>query len=262
MTMFHVECPNLPNIAEAGIRILDPDKDMPGWIGFCLDHEVPQYNDNLYFGCNVYFDAEKTPDYLLALLEVLTEDASLKRDPDGGATWKVQDTVMNKDLLPRVEHQGRFTFVWLKVRYDDSSIMLSRAVERYKQDVLRRVELKVDAHERDVDEECRAEVEARQIAGIQDERFGKGDKRFSLGNISVTAGARKAVDRDRINAALRAHACANWGDVSDVERELMNGRFAGYDVVKSVWKSDDCPTFWIETNPDRTSTRVYLPSER
>ncbi len=81
---------------------------------------------------------------------------------------------------------------------------------------------------------------------------------FSLGQTVVTPDALSQVYLADIHHALQRHARGDWGEVSPEER-AENGlslQEGGY--LRSAFRDQNGTEFWVITEPDRSSTTVYL----
>ena len=92
---------------------------------------------------------------------------------------------------------------------------------------------------------------------------------FSLGEITISPGARRACSPEFLAQCLARHASGDWGPVlaataAENDQALMQG-----DTIGSMYPIDPPQpahgepgnALWIETNADRTATILLLPEE-
>lgn len=85
--------------------------------------------------------------------------------------------------------------------------------------------------------------------------------RFSLGQLLATPSVLKNIPNDQMLAALNRHACGDWGDVNEHDRQANNAALREGTRLLSAYHTDDGTCFWIITEADRSATTVLLPEE-
>lgn len=86
---------------------------------------------------------------------------------------------------------------------------------------------------------------------------------FSLGQIVSTPGALQALGETDITAIelLRRHACGDWGDLCEEDREANAEALKEGLRILSVYRLRDGAKIWIITEADRSVTTLLLPEE-
>ena len=84
--------------------------------------------------------------------------------------------------------------------------------------------------------------------------------RFSLGQLVITSGARKALTDEELILSISRHLRGDWGefckrDCQNNEKALQNSG-----QLFSVYIASNT-RFWIITEADRSATTILLPDE-
>ena len=86
-------------------------------------------------------------------------------------------------------------------------------------------------------------------------------KLFPLGETVITANALGQVHPADVCAALKRHACGDWGGLSATdEAENALSLKEGFRLL-SAYSDRNGTKFWIITEADRRSTTVLLPED-
>jgi hypothetical protein len=95
----------------------------------------------------------------------------------------------------------------------------------------------------------------------------KGDTRFPMGRLVITAAAEETVPAAIVAECVARHSAGDWGVVSDPEENKEALRTGGR--LLSAYPIDPAlpcrghgeNTLWIITEADRSSTTVLLPDD-
>ena len=81
---------------------------------------------------------------------------------------------------------------------------------------------------------------------------------FPLGDVVITANARRILTPDEAMAALQRHATSDWGDLcpEDAERNV-EALHKGSRIFSAYGEGQR--RFWIITEADRSVTTILLP---
>lgn len=87
--------------------------------------------------------------------------------------------------------------------------------------------------------------------------------RFDLGNVYVTPGAMKVLDRYRRHAltVLARHRRGDWGDLGADDWEANEQALEHGSRILSVYKLSEQDRVWVITEADRSATTILLPVE-
>lgn len=86
-------------------------------------------------------------------------------------------------------------------------------------------------------------------------------RRFPLGRLLITPGAKEALQRACVAQAMGRHAQGDWGDCCPEDRQSNDEALVeGYRLF-SVYHDRCGAKFWIITEADRSATTVLLPEE-
>ncbi len=85
--------------------------------------------------------------------------------------------------------------------------------------------------------------------------------RFDIGQLSITPGADREIDRNEIDFALSRHKCGDWGLVSDEDRLENEFSLEHQFRLLSIYEDSNGKRFWILTEADRSKTTVLLPED-
>lgn len=89
-------------------------------------------------------------------------------------------------------------------------------------------------------------------------------RKLALGQLLITPGAKEAVGTEHLTELLAAlfekHACGDWGDVSEEDKQNNDEALESGDRILSAYNIGDT-RIWIITEYDRSATTVLLPDE-
>lgn len=86
-------------------------------------------------------------------------------------------------------------------------------------------------------------------------------RKFPLGKVVATPGARAALPPEDVAQALDRHAAGDWGDVGAADRRENDASVDRHLRILSVYHAGDGTKFWVITEADRSVTTVLLPAE-
>ena len=84
--------------------------------------------------------------------------------------------------------------------------------------------------------------------------------KFNLGQTVITSNALDKLNQFTVADAILRHACGDWGDVCDEDRQSNEDALKHGNRLLSVYKDKD-EVFWIITEWDRSVTTVLLPED-
>ena len=85
--------------------------------------------------------------------------------------------------------------------------------------------------------------------------------KFPLGQTVITANALESLNSEDVAAALRRHACGDWGEVcADDAAENELSLKEGFRLL-SAYTDRQGVKFWIITESDRSISTVLLPED-
>jgi hypothetical protein len=86
---------------------------------------------------------------------------------------------------------------------------------------------------------------------------------FPLGQVVATPGVLQALKESGQSALdfLSRHRTGDWGDVSDVDKELNNQAVKDGDRILSAYHTSQGVKVWVLTESDRSATTLLLPAE-
>lgn len=108
------------------------------------------------------------------------------------------------------------------------------------------------------------------VPGGHFERIVVMQPKIELGVIVMTSGVAEWIDPTeddgviniKVGECLYRHACGDWGDVDDEDREVNDRGVDPLHPTRLVSSYDiDGTTIWIITERDRSSTTLLFPSE-
>jgi hypothetical protein len=82
-----------------------------------------------------------------------------------------------------------------------------------------------------------------------------------LGRTVITPGALESLDQESIPAALRRHACGDWGEVDSADSAANDRSLQSGERLLSAYRDVHGTRFWIITEADRSATTILLPEE-
>jgi hypothetical protein len=87
--------------------------------------------------------------------------------------------------------------------------------------------------------------------------------KFPLGQIVATPGALAALEKssEEPGTFLTRHACGDWGDLSEEDREGNEFSLAHGLRLLSTYTLKNGDKLWIISEADRSSTTLLLPNE-
>lgn len=86
-------------------------------------------------------------------------------------------------------------------------------------------------------------------------------QQFPLGQLLITPGALNTLDPRDVHGSIKRHACGDWGEVCEEDRQ-SNEEAVGHRLrILSVYHDRNGTKFWIITEADRAVTTVLLPDE-
>ena len=86
-------------------------------------------------------------------------------------------------------------------------------------------------------------------------------RKFPLGRLLITPGAKEYLLRASVADALRRHAGGDWGDGGPHDWQANESALADEARLFSVYHDRQGVKFWIITEADRSATTVLLPEE-
>lgn len=84
--------------------------------------------------------------------------------------------------------------------------------------------------------------------------------KFNLGQTVITSNALDKLNQFTVADAILRHACGDWGDVCEEDRQSNEDALKDGNRLLSVYKDKD-EVFWIITEWDRSVTTVLLPED-
>lgn len=84
---------------------------------------------------------------------------------------------------------------------------------------------------------------------------------FPLGEVIITANAAARLPRHDVEAALRRHVRADWGELDQHDREENQRGLERGCRLCSTYHASNGVKFWIITEPDRSRTTILLPED-
>ena len=89
---------------------------------------------------------------------------------------------------------------------------------------------------------------------------------FELGQVVWTRGVNDRVAEDEefakfVWASLRRHACGDWGDLGDGDRQENELSLKQGFRILSAYSPEGLPKIWIITEADRSATTILFPEE-
>jgi len=85
--------------------------------------------------------------------------------------------------------------------------------------------------------------------------------KFPLGQLLITQGALKVLDREEVRKALTRHVNGDWGEVGPEDWAENDYSLANGFRILSAYTSRKGIKFWIITEADRSATTILLPEE-
>lgn len=85
--------------------------------------------------------------------------------------------------------------------------------------------------------------------------------RFPLGEVVITAHARACLPDMEVLKALHRHAQADWGDLTEDDRDANEQALLHGDRLFSSYRPAKGEKFYIITEADRSVTTVLLPED-
>jgi hypothetical protein len=86
-------------------------------------------------------------------------------------------------------------------------------------------------------------------------------QKFSLGTLVITPAALEALPREDVVAAIRRHACGDWGDLEADDRRVNEDALKEGARLFSAYTSRQGTRFYVITEWDRSVTTVLLPED-
>jgi hypothetical protein len=87
-----------------------------------------------------------------------------------------------------------------------------------------------------------------------------GAVRFPLGQLAITANATTRLSTEEVLAALRRHACGDWGDLCPEDTLANDSSLEHGGRLLSAY-GEGSGRFWIITESDRSVTTILLPED-
>ena len=89
---------------------------------------------------------------------------------------------------------------------------------------------------------------------------------FELGQMVWTRGVNDRVAEDEefakfVCASLRRHACGDWGDLDEADRQENELSLKQGFRILSAYSPEGLPKIWIITEADRSVTTILFPEE-
>jgi hypothetical protein len=82
-----------------------------------------------------------------------------------------------------------------------------------------------------------------------------------LGRIVTTRAAREIIDDKDILAAIQRHQAGDWGEVSESDRKANDQALVAQGRITSFYRTAHGASLFVETEPDRSLTTIFLPEE-
>ena len=89
----------------------------------------------------------------------------------------------------------------------------------------------------------------------------KFERKFSLGELSMTRNVREQLPMEEVIWALARHMSGDWGDLWDEDKRLNDEALKNGGRLLSVYHSDVKGKFYIITEGGRSATTVLFPWE-
>lgn len=86
-------------------------------------------------------------------------------------------------------------------------------------------------------------------------------RKFSMGQMVITANAQSVLTQDDVNMALVRHSQGDWGDVCEEDKRTNDRRVQEQGMLLSAYQSAKGVTFWVITDPGHEVTTVLLPED-
>lgn len=86
-------------------------------------------------------------------------------------------------------------------------------------------------------------------------------RKFALGQILITPGAKDALEHSDVITALGRHRSGDFGEVCEEDKALNEEAVETGDRILSAYFDRKGEKFWIITEWDRSATTILLPSE-
>ena len=86
-------------------------------------------------------------------------------------------------------------------------------------------------------------------------------KKFELGQVLITPGAKESLDYNDVAKALWRHRSGDFGDVCVEDWALNEEAVECGDRILSAYIDRNGKKFWIITEWDRSATTILLPDE-
>jgi hypothetical protein len=85
--------------------------------------------------------------------------------------------------------------------------------------------------------------------------------KFRLGHIVSTPNALARLTQEDILHGIQRHQAGDWGDLDDEDRRTNDQAMVDGTRILSVYHAANGTTFWIITEPDRSSSCILLPED-
>lgn len=85
--------------------------------------------------------------------------------------------------------------------------------------------------------------------------------KFQPGQVVITPGADKTINRKDVMRSLVLHLNGDWGETSEADKELNEESLETGGNIMSAYTDRNGVKFWIITEADRSATTVLLPED-
>lgn len=86
-------------------------------------------------------------------------------------------------------------------------------------------------------------------------------KRFSMGQMVITANAQAVLTPEDVSMALARHSKCDWGEVCAEDAKVNERGVLEQGIILSAYQSAKGVKFWVITDPGHEVTTVLLPED-
>ena len=87
------------------------------------------------------------------------------------------------------------------------------------------------------------------------------EPKFRLGKLTATVKALKCVSQMEIITALLRHACGDWGDIEEEDKNANDVALLSGNPLLSAYTTRRGLPFLVLTEADQSATTIFLPGE-
>lgn len=89
----------------------------------------------------------------------------------------------------------------------------------------------------------------------------KGEPKFALGHLCITANAATAVPPNEVLPAVARHAAGDWGTLAEPDRQENERALGTRGRLLSTYEASNGQPFWVITDAGWGTTTVLLPED-